>query len=51
MANTFVTRWLTGLILVAVIFGIIVFAPPVGLVAVIVLVAVGGIWEYNNIVF
>ncbi|PKN70631.1 MAG: hypothetical protein CVU54_04530 [Deltaproteobacteria bacterium HGW-Deltaproteobacteria-12] len=51
MASNFITRWLTGLILAAVIFGIILFAPPFALVLVIVLVAAGGIWEYNNIVF
>lgn len=51
MANTFLTRWLTGLILTAVIFVIIVFAPPVALASLIALIAVGGIWEYNNIVF
>jgi phosphatidate cytidylyltransferase len=50
MANSFVKRWLTGLILAAVIFVIVVFAPPYALAALIVLVAVGGIWEYNNIV-
>ncbi len=51
MANTFLTRWLTGLIFAAVIFAIIVFAPPVALVSLIALIAAGGIWEYNNIVF
>jgi phosphatidate cytidylyltransferase len=50
MANTFVTRWLTGLILAAVIFVIILFASPCVLAAVIVLAAVGAVWEYNNIV-
>lgn len=50
MTNPLVTRWLTGLILAAVIFVIIVFASPYALAAVIVLAAVGGIWEYNNIV-
>ncbi|MGV8059664.1 MAG: phosphatidate cytidylyltransferase [Smithellaceae bacterium] len=51
MENSYVKRWLTGLVLTAVIFAVIVFAPPAVLAAVIVLVAVGGIWEYNNIVF
>ena len=51
MANTFLTRWLTGLILTAVIFVIIVFASPVALASLIALIAAGGIWEYNNIVF
>jgi phosphatidate cytidylyltransferase len=51
MANTFVTRWLTGLILAAIIFGIIIFAAPIVLALLIALIAAGGIWEYNNIVF
>lgn len=51
MENSYVKRWLTGLILAAVIFGIIVFGSPVILAAIIALFAVGGIWEYNNIVF
>ncbi len=51
MAGTFVTRWLTGLILASGIFGIIIFAPPIALALLIALIAAGGIWEYNNIVF
>ncbi|PKN77335.1 MAG: hypothetical protein CVU52_00860 [Deltaproteobacteria bacterium HGW-Deltaproteobacteria-10] len=51
MANSLLTRWLTGLIFAAVIFVIIVFAPPVILALLIALIAAGGIWEYNNIVF
>jgi phosphatidate cytidylyltransferase len=51
MINSFVKRWLTGLILAVVIFVIIIFGSPVALAAVITLFAIGGIWEYNNIVF
>lgn len=50
MADNFGKRWLTGLILAAVIFVIIVFASPFALAMVVILVAVAGIWEYNNIV-
>jgi phosphatidate cytidylyltransferase len=50
MVNSYVKRWLTGLILAAVIFALIVFGSPVVLTVVITLFAVGGIWEYNNIV-
>jgi phosphatidate cytidylyltransferase len=50
MVNPYVKRWLTGLVLAAVIFVIIVFGSPSALAAVIALFAVGGIWEYNNIV-
>ena len=50
MENSYVKRWLTGLILAAVIFVVIVFCSPVALTVVITLFAVGGVWEYNNIV-
>ncbi|HPK53794.1 MAG TPA: phosphatidate cytidylyltransferase [Smithellaceae bacterium] len=51
MVNPYVKRWLTGLILAAVIFAVIVFCSPLVLALVISLCAVGGIWEYNHIVF
>lgn len=51
MINSLVKRWLTGLILAAVIFVIIIFGSPVLLAAIVTLFSVGGIWEYNNIVF
>ena len=50
MASTLAKRWITGLILSAVIFAIIVFTSSFFLAALIAVVAVGGIWEYNNIV-
>jgi phosphatidate cytidylyltransferase len=51
MVNSFVKRWLTGLILAAVIFVIIIFGSPIALAVVIALASMIGIWEYNNIVF
>lgn len=51
MDNPNIKRWLTGLILTAVIFVIIVFVSPLVLAVVIAMIAAGGIWEYNNIVF
>lgn len=50
MLNSFIKRWLTGLILAGMIFVIIVFTAPVVLTLVIAIFAVGGIWEYSNIV-
>ncbi|MEN6373665.1 MAG: phosphatidate cytidylyltransferase [Smithella sp.] len=50
MAGTLAKRWITGFILTALILVVIVFASPFTLAALIVLVAVGGMWEYNNIV-
>lgn len=50
MENSLVKRWLTGLVLTAVLLLIIVFGPPALLAAVVALFAAGGMWEYNNIV-
>jgi phosphatidate cytidylyltransferase len=50
MVNSYVKRWLTGLILASIVFVLIVFGSPVVLTVVIALFAMGGIWEYNNIV-
>jgi phosphatidate cytidylyltransferase len=51
MDNSLMKRWLTGLILAAVIFAIIIFCPVSVLTVVIALFAAGGIWEYSSIVF
>ncbi|OPY82459.1 MAG: Phosphatidate cytidylyltransferase [Smithella sp. PtaU1.Bin162] len=50
MENSYAKRWLTGLILAAVIFGIIILGSPVALTIVVALFAAGGIWEYNCMV-
>ena len=49
--NSNLQRWLTGLVLAAVLLLIIVMGSPVVLTAVITLVIVIGLWEYNGIVF
>lgn len=50
MVNAYVQRWLTGIILAAVIFGIIIYGSPLALTVIIALFSVGGMWEYNNMV-
>lgn len=49
--NSNLQRWLTGLVLAAVLLLIIVMGSLVVLTAVITLVIVIGLWEYNGIVF
>ena len=49
--NSNLQRWVTGLILAAVILCVIFLGSVEFLTAMIVLVIVGGIWEYNSIVF
>lgn len=49
--NSNLQRWLTGLVLVAVLLLIIVWGSATVLTAVITLVIVIGLWEYNGIVF
>ena len=49
--NSNLQRWLTGLVLVAVVLLIIIWGSPAVLTAVITLVIVIGLWEYNSIVF
>jgi phosphatidate cytidylyltransferase len=51
MINSFVKRWLTGILLAAVLLVVIIFAPAVILAAIITVFIIGGVWEYNKIVF
>ena len=51
MENVYAKRWITGIILAVVILGIIFFGSAEVLAAVITLFIIGGVWEYNNIVF
>lgn len=51
MKSQYMQRWITGLILVVIIFAIIIYCPPVILAGLIALFSCGGIWEYNKIVF
>lgn len=49
--NSNLQRWVTGLVLAAVLLSVIILGSVELLTAVIVLVIVGGVWEYNSIVF
>ncbi len=51
MENVYAKRWITGVILLAVILVIILCGSVEILAAVITLFIIGGVWEYNNIVF
>lgn len=49
--NSNVQRWLTGIVLAAALLLIIILGPVELLTAAIALFIVGGVWEYNSIVF
>jgi phosphatidate cytidylyltransferase len=49
--NSFIKRWLTGLILAPVLAVIILFCSETIFAAVIIIVTLGGVWEYNKMVF
>lgn len=49
--NSNLQRWLTGIILAVALLLVIVFGPLELLAAVITLCIIGGVWEYNGIVF
>ncbi len=49
--NSNLQRWLTGIVLAAALLSIIIFGPTELLAAAIVIFVVGGVWEYNAIVF
>lgn len=51
MENVYAKRWITGIILAAVILAIILFGSVKALAVVITIFIIGGVWEYNNIVF
>jgi len=51
MINSFVKRWLTGILLAAVLLAVIIFASAEILAAIITIFIIGGVWEYNRIVF
>jgi phosphatidate cytidylyltransferase len=51
MINSFVKRWLTGILLVAVLLAVIIFASAEILTAIITIFIIGGVWEYNRMVF
>ena len=51
MINSYVKRWLTGILLAAVMLVVIIFASAEILTAIITIFIIGGVWEYNRIVF
>ncbi len=51
MDNTLVKRWITGIVLLVAILAIIFLSSLEVLFVAIVLIILGGVWEFNNIVF
>jgi phosphatidate cytidylyltransferase len=51
LINSYVKRWLTGILLAAVMLAVIIFASAEILTAIITIFIIGGVWEYNRIVF
>ena len=49
--NSLIKRWATGLMIVPVLLLVIFFGSPTAFAAVVVLFSLGGMWEYNNMVF
>jgi phosphatidate cytidylyltransferase len=49
--NSYLKRWLTGLILAPLLVIVIVFCKEAVFSAVVILFILGGVWEYNNMVF
>jgi phosphatidate cytidylyltransferase len=49
--NSFIKRWLTGLILAPVLVIVILFCSVAVFSAVVILFILGGVWEYNHMVF
>jgi phosphatidate cytidylyltransferase len=51
MINSYVKRWLTGILLAAVLLTVIILASAEIFTAIITIFIIGGVWEYNKIVF
>ncbi len=51
MTNSLVKRWLTGILLVVVVLTAIIFASAEILGVIITVFIIGGVWEYNSMVF
>ena len=49
--NSFIKRWLTGLILAPVLVIVILFCSQTIFAALVIIFTLGGVWEYNRIVF
>ena len=51
MINSIVKRWLTAILLLVVVLSAIVYASAEILTVIITVIIIGGVWEYNKIVF
>ena len=51
IGNSYLKRWLTGLILAPLLIIVILFSPEAVFCAVVILFILGGVWEYNHMVF
>jgi phosphatidate cytidylyltransferase len=49
--NAYLKRWLTGLILAPLLVAVILFCSEAVFCAVVILFILGGVWEYNHMVF
>jgi phosphatidate cytidylyltransferase len=49
--NSYLKRWLTGIILAPILLIAILFGPKEIFAAIIIIFILGGVWEYNHIVF
>jgi len=49
--NSLIKRWLTGIIIVPLLLAVILFGSEAMFAAVVILFILGGVWEYNNMVF
>lgn len=49
--NSHIKRWLTGIILAAILFMVILFGSEAIFAAIVTILIFGGVWEYNSIVF
>lgn len=49
--SSYIKRWLTGIILAPIVFIVILFGSEKLFSAVVIIVIIGGVWEYNNMVF
>lgn len=51
MINSYVKRWVTAILLLAALLSAIVYASAEILTAIITVIILGGVWEYNRMVF
>jgi phosphatidate cytidylyltransferase len=51
ITNSYIKRWITGLVIVPVLLIVILFGSESMFCALVILFILGGMWEYNNMVF